>query len=416
MPRWLIEAEVLSPLVLRRERQSQRSEGADHIAGTQVRGAFARAYLWQRGKVDATFRRLFDEATGVRFGPLDPGEFCFPKTAYSCKRRPGFASDDRSGGKAHGVVDLLPEIIRWSLTGMPPQPARCASCGNDLKPLTGFYRRFGKSFLEVKGHWIRVMRAHVGIDRTTGTAAQAIFYHLPALEPAPGTRDDGQWGRLFGWIDCNEDCRAVLEEILQGEGGILRIGHARTRGYGQVQVRFGDLVQTAPGRWEEWSRTLLKELGLDLDPDHHFLFTINLPTGAILVDSLLRYTLDLADWIPWLPPLPPQPLGPDWRNGAKKAFGSGWLRCVGAVAQHERLRGWNFAQGLPRADEWMVCRGAVYAYLFEGDANDRQLLSLRLRELEQTGVGARLAEGYGQVVVSDDFHVQLGTHGSGNQP
>lgn len=39
----------------------------------------------------------------------------------------------------------------------------------------------------------------------------------------------------------------------------------------------------------------IRNWGSILTPDHHFLFTINLPTGAILVDSLIRYTLDLAD-------------------------------------------------------------------------------------------------------------------------
>jgi CRISPR-associated protein Csx10 len=74
------------------------------------------------------------------------------------------------------------------------------------------------------------------------------------------------------------------------------------------------------------------------------------------------------------------------------------------VAHHERLRGWNAAHGLPRQDEWAVTRGSVYAYLYEGDASGQAALQERLRDLEARGLGARRNEGFGRVVVCDDFH------------
>ncbi len=143
----------------------------------------------------------------------------------------------------------------------------------------------------------------------------------------------------------------------------------------------------------------------EMSPDRHFLFTISLPTGAVLVDDLLRYTLDPAGMVPWLPPLPPpDPTIRTFETPGKEFEGSR-LWCVTAMAQHERLRGWNAAHGLPRQDEWAVTRGSVYAYLYEGDASGQAALQAKLRDLEARGIGARRNEGFGRVVVCDAFHI-----------
>jgi hypothetical protein len=52
MKRYRVEARLESPLVIRRERQSSRSEGTQYIPGTLVRGAFAQAYLQNHGSTD----------------------------------------------------------------------------------------------------------------------------------------------------------------------------------------------------------------------------------------------------------------------------------------------------------------------------------------------------------------------------
>ena len=83
MKRYRVEARLESPLVVRRERQSQRSEGVQSIGGTLLRGAFAQAYLQCYGQPDTTFRRLFLDEEGCRFGPLDPADRVFPLTASS---------------------------------------------------------------------------------------------------------------------------------------------------------------------------------------------------------------------------------------------------------------------------------------------------------------------------------------------
>ena len=75
-----------------------------------------------------------------------------------------------------------------------------------------------------------------------------------------------------------------------------------------------------------------------------------------------------------------------------------------AVTRHERVRGWHAAHGLPRQDELAVSRGAVFAYLFQGDAAARAALRERLDGLQRDGIGARRNEGFGRIVLSDSFH------------
>lgn len=257
------------------------------------------------------------------------------------------------------------------------------------------------------------MAAHVGIDRYTNTAAESILFTLPALEPE--LSENGENASLHGWLEAENNALEAFQRLLVDEDHILRIGHARTRGYGRVRVSIGEIIeptQADNNRWIEavnrWIEAVLSHAACELpNPSRYFLFALTLPNGAILVDVLLRYTLDPAGMVPWLPSLPP----PDptlWTfDTPGKEFEGGRLWCVTAVAHHERLRGWNAAHGLPRQDEWTVCRGSVYAYLYEGNTNGRAALQHRLRALEVRGIGARRNEGFGRVIVSDEFHIRF---------
>jgi len=403
--RYRVEAELASPLVIRRERQSQRSEGAQSITGTLLRGAFAQAWLQRHGAPDASFTRLFLDEHACRFGPLDPAVRVIPRTAFSCKRVPGFREDGK-----HGVVDQLVPLLRSRLGQTSAEPERCRVCGQDLKAFSGFWQlKSNGEPTEPKGLWRRTVAVHVGIDRLTHTAAERILFTLPVLEPkaqdSKETPDAGEKSRLHGWIAAADDVLPALQELLRDQEQILRIGHARTRGYGRVRVTIGEELSAAPVDWAAWSREILQRAAPQLAAEgRYFLFTLSLPTGAILVDDLLRYTLDPAGMVPWLPPLPPPEPTLQTFDLPGKEFAGGRLWCVMAVAHHERLRGWNAAHGLPRQDEWLVTRGSVYVYLYEGDNDGQAELHAKLRQLEADGLGARRNEGYGQVLICDDFH------------
>ncbi len=402
MKRYRVEASLESPLVVRRERQSSRSEGVQSISGTVLRGAFAQAFLQCSGAPDATFRRLFLDEESCRFGPLDPADRVFPLTANSCKRVPGFAEDGK-----HGMVDLLVALLRPRLSGSVWPHERCRECGQELKAHGGFWHlNDSREPTEPKRQWRRTMAAHVGIDRLTHSAAESIFFTLPALEPE--SKPEGQQAALDGWLEAETDALGALQKLLAEEDHILRVGHARMRGYGRVRVTIGEELPLSPVDHSGWSEALLCYVVPDIRDSHpNILFALSLPTGAVLVDDLLRYTLDPSGMVPWLPPLPPPNPTVRTFDTPGKEFEGGRLWCVTAVAHHERLRGWNAAHGLPRQDEWVVSRGSVYAYVYKGDEGGEAALCERLRDLQASGIGARRNEGFGQVVACDDFHTRF---------
>ena len=78
-----ISAQLLAPVAVKRDRQSERSEGVGSVAGTLVRGALASIYLQHHGHANGAFAHLFLNEATCRFGPLDPGPRIFPLTAAS---------------------------------------------------------------------------------------------------------------------------------------------------------------------------------------------------------------------------------------------------------------------------------------------------------------------------------------------
>ena len=379
------------------------------MAGTLVRGALASIYLQQHGEADDRFRRLFLDERACRFGPLDPASQVFPLTAVSCKRQ----------GLRHALADQLWfRVAQHHMAGHVSAETDsawrgCERCKRekretDLKAQEGFWQEDRGRLLEIKGDR-RQVAAHVGIDRRTGTAADAVFYTLEALAPS------GREADLHGWIKADDDALDVLRRLLHEEDARISIGRARTRGYGDMRMQLGDpipeeVLQAQVERWNRWSEDLVDFLGAPplgvpgLAPDG-FYFALSFPVGAVLVDRFLRYTLDPADMIGWLPSMPTVTAAFPLSSRPVRSLGSGGaVRWIAAVTRHERLRGWNAAHGLPRQDEWVVARGATYVYRFEGTPGERDSLHERLASLGEDGMGLRRNEGFGVVTVCDEFH------------
>ena len=404
MKRWSVTAKLMSPVAIKSNRQSDRSDSIRSITGTQVRGALANLYLQQHGEADDTFTALFLDEESCRYGPLDPGPATFPLTAASCKReRMLHALKDRLWfriGQHHKPeLDLRNEGRLWS---------RCPKCGADLKDHPGFGTWQEGSLCEAAGE-SRQVAAHVGIDRHTATAAEGVFYTLEAMMPS--TRD----ADLHGWMLADDESMKALKELLQEEDHRISVGHHRTRGYGDVLLQVEDADDPEPHveDWEQWSRNLIRFLGsppfslTEPNATDQFWFSLSFPAGAVLTDRFLRYSLDPADMIPWLPPMSPvESAFPVHRRPLRHWDSGGSIQWMAAVTHHELLRGWNAAHGLPRQDEWMVARGAVYVYCFHGTAEQRKPLTERLTALARNGTGLRRNEGFGMTIVSDGFHAR----------
>ena len=399
-----VHARLLAPVVIKRDRQSERSAGVHSASGTVVRGALASSYLQQHGRADDAFKRLFLNEASCRFGPLDPGPRIFPLTAASCKHE----------GLGHALVDQLwvraaQHHVYGPVSGAAIDPwHKCGQCGADLKPQEGFWRDNQGGLCEVRGESDHVA-AHVGIDRTTATAAEAMFFTLEAIAPSGKETD------LYGWIRADDAALRTLKCLLHDEDWRVSIGHARTRGYGDVRLRMEqptgpEDTNSRVRRWYGWSQALLDFLAAPpfsvgvREPDS-FYFALSFPTGAVIVDPFLRYSVDPAAMIDWLPPMSAVGDAFPVEGRPLRQFESGGaVRWIAAVTHHERLRGWNAAHGLPRQDDWMVARGAVYLYCFEGAESERERLIARLCSLARNGVGLRRNEGFGVIDVCDEFH------------
>ena len=412
-----VTAKLLAPVAIKRDRQSERSESVRSLTGTSVRGALASVYLQQHGEANDAFKHLFLDEDACRFGPLDPGPKIFPLTAASCKRE----------GIKHALVDQLwYRIAQHHTAGNLPEDAetawrQCRNCKEDLKGHHGFWHENnGRLSENTSNHHVA---AHVGIDRHTNTAAHAILYTLEALLPSCEKKDEekdkekDEKKDLSGWVMADDNALRSLKDLLTAENYCISVGHHRTRGYGDIHLRLDESVDTDDPashveNWEKWSSALIEFLGKpelsipNLNSDH-FYFSLSFPTGAVLVDRFLRYTIDPADMVSWLPAMPSvDEAFPMTCRPTHQLSTGGTLHWVTAVTKHERLRGWNAAHGLPRQDEWMVARGSVYVYCFKGTPEERTALIEQLKTLSQEGVGVRRNEGFGTVYVCDDFHRQ----------
>ena len=405
MKKVLVTAKLLAPVAIKRDRQSELSGSVRSLTGTAVRGALASVYLQQHGKANDTFKHLFLDEGACRFGPLDPGPEIFPLTTASCKRE----------DIKHTLVDQLwYRIAQHHTGGNLPENAetawrQCRNCQEDLKGYHGFWHE-ENGRLSTNTSDKHHVAAHVGIDRHTNTAAESILYTLEALLPSDQEKD------LSGWFTVDDNALETLTALLETEGYCISIGHHRTRGYGDICLELGDPMDiddsSVEENWEQWSSELItflssSPLSVSGCAPEDFYFSLSFPTGAVLVDHFLRYTIDPADMIPWLPAMPSVDNAFPMTDRAMHQLSTGGaLQWVTAVTKHERLHGWNAAHGLPRQTEWMVARGSVYVYCFKGTTEERAALIQQLKTLSKEGVGVRRNEGFGTVLVCDDFHRQ----------
>jgi CRISPR-associated protein Csx10 len=74
-----------------------------------------------------------------------------------------------------------------------------------------------------------------------------------------------------------------------------------------------------------------------------------------------------------------------------------------AYTSYDYISGWNSAWGLMKDVELITQKGGVY--LFSTDKKDLWIESLK--QLEITGIGDRIPEGFGQVQICSPFHLIL---------
>jgi len=392
-----ITAELLSPLMIAQNRQSNASEAVPYLPGSSLRGAIAAKYLREAGNQDsADFQKIFVDHP-ISFPNLLPTlekERIVPKplplTAASCKRYSGFCHSEREAHaerESHGVLDILAEKVLEAYYPQWLTPSVCPICNNDTKPFIGFWNdvldqpeRYKPSI---------VYQKHTGIDRTSGTVAQEVFYMTQAI--ADYALEDKQYKKQYfsGLIHLTQQEYDILLPLLESS---VFVGADRTRGMGEMTLTLTDCQLPMPDI-ESWNESFKGKLTTRLE--NHIdstalnsllegsFFTINLDADAILVDSFLRPTAQ-----------------PDL---CFESIPKSDIRSVLKVARSKTIRGWNSAWGLPKADDLAVSMGSVY--LFKYDGNNVQQFKQELNQLMSAGIGLRKSEGFGRISICDNFHL-----------
>ena len=386
-----IKLKLIEPLHLAASHTvSPTASTLEFIPGTALRGALAKKYLDQKGCVaeDENFQNWFLKE-GVRFGSLTPlgnslsyklASEPLPLTAFTCKLYPGFRSDDFAN---HGVRDMLFEFMKGE-DDFPDDRCYHENCESHLVPFNGFYfsdSSYGKISIYKR------LETRTAIDSMTETAAQRQLYSLEVLEE----------GQIFGGsieLETREQ-ELAFKAMLLGDDAEIRLGAARTRGFGLAKIFEAKLSGPADKMLENLSERIknfndhalhTRSIGCK---GNSLCFALTLRSDCILVDEYLRCQGIVT----------PQALGFYVHPALAQATP------LAAFCRTRLVDGWNAAQKNPRPTEAAICSGSVF--VFGINASPEELAGY-LVNLEKYGMGERRQEGYGRVTVCDPFHLQEG--------
>lgn len=432
-----IRLDTVSPLAIRADHAPGGLATASYIPGSTFLGSLAAAHRIVRGERTPEFEQLFLSGE-VLFPNLYPAAFKdegkdegknedrekvpipvypVPVTAQSCKRHGGFFSanlDDED--EHHGVRDTLfdwavyktvedsdphsldTEVLKKRLHVIE-QHKECEikTCKAAMDHFDGFYRRGDAEPHRLYSAVIdshKRLRTHTGINRERGSVEESILYNRQVFE-----EEMRFWGEVIlpDTEPSVDDFSKFITEI--SSNGLVRIGTGRSRGMGKVTVsaqeiepgedssfaafkaRLQNFNQKLQGYMKEWTK----------QTPAPFYFAITLHSPLILCDDSLRYygSVD-AETLKYLTGL------------------SSPLNLLYQATSTRRVMGWNELWGMPRGHEYAIDTGSVFLYESKtalDDYNDDTLLALY--NLEEAGIGRRRAEGFGRVLFSDPFHLEV---------
>jgi CRISPR-associated protein Csx10 len=430
-----IRLDAVSPLAIRADHAPGGLATAPYIPGSTFLGSLAAAHRILRGGHEHEFEQLFLSGE-VLFPNLYPAAFKnddkneddddknenskkaqspvypIPVTAQSCKRHKGFFSaniDDDD--EHHGVRDTLFDWATYKTMGgngpdLPPvdvlekrlkvieQHKECKICKAAMEHFEGFYRRKTGDQHDLHSAIIekhKRLRTHTGINRERGSVEESILYNRQVFE-----EEMRFWGEVR--FPDSGPLAATFSSFINeiGPGGWVRIGTGRSRGMGKVTVSTQEIEQDEDPfvafkarllRFNEELQGYMKKWTTHTPATFYFAATLHSP--LILCDERLLYYGSLGEKT--LMGL----VGPSFPT----------LKLLYQAASTRRVMGWNELWGMPRAHEYAIDTGSVFLYESETALDDNAFHALY--KLEEAGIGRRRAEGFGRVLFSDPFHLEV---------
>jgi len=392
MKKIIVSCNTLTPLCLRDGRKKDSQATLRFIPGTSWRGSLAWAHTIVCPGKDQEFQDFF-LSRRVMYSNLLPANFPksqselrdksdpvspLPLTAKSCKRLSGFISQSTPDEPKHGVRDTLIPWLLFSLSGESDagvlnKISKCPekNCGAVLEGIPGYYRR-GKAGVTGISDLRTSVITRTGINRATGTVQENILFSREVIQKGATF-----WG--FALLDDElEDrwCDFLSEALARG---MIRVGSGRSSGLGRIKIEAEKTVavnldttaKKIKDRLVAFNSILKKEAALyDIELKSLCYLPLTLSSDLILRDDFLRFITAL--------------------DGE---------RLVHWCAKTRRISGWDGIKKLPREDLWGIASGSVFVFALEQEPDYR-----RLAEIQLSGVGERVSEGYGRVVWADDWH------------
>ena len=390
-----IQVTLASPIITGgRKPSGQTVEALNYIRGGLIRGAVANELLadLENSIPDADFKKMFLEDDATIFRNCTPAINVLPATAVSCKDKPGFSADEK-----HGVFDTLIERIVAEKAERMYQP-KCPKCSGRVESHSGYYEVTGDSYKE--RHINTRLLTRVAINRQRKVAEEGLLYHLTAVDPVI-VKTNKQKSQekiiskpvvLHGSIRVPSDLVKKVAETLELK--VKRLGGGSSRGLGRVNIAVKNRPKTKPIKkrikkfndafskvWQAYSHLPNTQIS---QCEGRF-FTVNLQSEAILTteDGWQRTMVLTA-----------QMLQDMTDCSAEISF-------VRSFTSYGYAGGWNAAWRLPKDTELVTNMGSVFVF----HTPDIDAWLTALQNLENTGIGNRREEGYGQITICDPFHL-----------
>ena len=392
-----LQVTLQSPIITGgRKPTGQAVEALNYIRGGLIRGAVAKELLadLENNKPDADFQKLFTDDGAAIFRNCTPAINVLPATAISCKDKPGFCADGK-----HGVFDTLLERIasekaEWMYQPNCPDP----ECSGRVESHSGYYEVTCDSYKE--RHINTRLLTRVAINRQRKVAEEGLLYHLTAVDPIivkPEKQNSQEETEsepvvLHGSVRVPSDLVEKVAETLGKK--VMRLGGGSSRGLGRVKIAVKNRPKINPikERVKKFNKTLSKVWQVyshlpntRISQCEGRYFTINLQSEAILTaeDGWQRTMVLTAQMLQ------------DMTNCNAE------VTSVRSFASYGYAGGWNAAWGLPKDTELVTNMGSVFVF----HTQDIDAWLPVLQNLENTGIGNRREEGYGQVTICDPFHL-----------
>lgn len=354
--------------------RSNVRESLSYIPGGVLRGALAQAVLELLGKHNTSKRRLSDANAelqqafecafgkdGARFSFLMPfGEDWIPAPATALFNKQ----------KDQYLYDTLFALIRGA-----PYEMLCPETGERLERGRGYLIRESGEWRKPKP-LRKTTFVRVGLNRATEAAEEGVLYAIEAIEPP---------AEFTGYVDfpagnCAQAFQTILDALRWRDDKItLRIGSARSRGFGEVELKDEEAaLQARDYPLDEFKARADKPIFTLLARTPVIVYDLCGQPAPTLTPELLR------EYLPGLPE-------------------SVQLLEPAARIERELVSGWSGAWGMPKPVQQAFAPGSLFTYTYA--ENEQEPLAQWLRQLEMHGIGERTAEGYGRFTVCSQYHL-----------